>query len=99
MLIACRVKKNKANKIPAVVHVDNSCRVQSVSKTSNSKFWKLINEFGKLTNIPVVLNTSFNVKGEPIVNDCNNKCFKIQHRFFSNRNKFNREIEKITSYC
>jgi carbamoyltransferase len=78
MLIACKVKKNKANKIPAVVHVDNSCRVQSVSKTSNSKFWKLINEFGKLTNIPVVLNTSFNVKGEPIVNDCDDaiRCFK-----------------------
>ena len=69
MLIACKVKKEKANIIPAVVHVDNSCRVQSVSKKLNSKFWKLINEFEKITKIPVVLNTSFNVKGEPIVND------------------------------
>ena len=53
-------------------------RMQTPKKTSNSKFWKLINEFGKLTNIPVLLNTSFNVKGEPIVNDCDDaiKCFK-----------------------
>ena len=78
MLIACKVKKSKAAKIPAVVHVDNSCRVQSVSKKTNLKFWKLINEFKKLTNIPVILNTSFNVKGEPIVNDVKDalRCFK-----------------------
>lgn len=78
MLIACKVKKSKAAKIPAVVHVDNSCRVQSVSKKTNLKFWKLINEFKKLTNIPVILNTSFNVKGEPMVNDVKDalRCFK-----------------------
>ena len=78
MLIACQAKKNKSQLIPAVVHVDNSCRVQSVSKKLNSKFWSLINEFNKISGVPVILNTSFNVKGEPIVNDSNDalRCFK-----------------------
>ena len=67
MLIACKVKKNKKDVIPAVVHVDNSCRVQSVSKKTNLKFWKLINEFNKLTKIPVILNTSFNLGKCPLV--------------------------------
>ena len=68
MLIACNVKKDKKKLIPAVVHVDNTCRTQSVSKNINFKFWKLINEFKKISGIPVLLNTSFNIKGQPIVN-------------------------------
>ena len=52
----------------SVIHVDNSCRVQSVSKTNNFKFWNLINEFKNTTKVPVLLNTSFNIKGQPIVN-------------------------------
>ena len=68
MLIACKVKKNKSNQIPAVVHVDNSCRVQTVSKNTNLKFYNLIKEFYNLTSIPVLLNTSFNIKGQPMVN-------------------------------
>lgn len=78
MLIACKVKKNKKKTIPAVVHVDDTCRVQSVSKNKNERFWKLISEFKKLSNIPVLLNTSFNIKGQPIVNDIEDalKCFK-----------------------
>ena len=47
MLIACKAKKNKKNLIPAVVHVDDTCRVQTVTKESNLKFYKLINEFKK----------------------------------------------------
>lgn len=69
MLIACKVKKNKKDKIPAVVHVDDTCRVQTVTNDSNSKFFSLLNEFYNLTKVPVLLNTSFNVKGQPIVND------------------------------
>ena len=68
MPIACNVKKNKAKKIPAVVHVDNSCRVQSVSKQLNFQFWSLLNEFNKISGVPVLLNTSYNIKGMPIVN-------------------------------
>ena len=68
MLIACKAKKNKKNLIPAVVHVDDTCRVQTVTKESNLKFYKLINEFKKISSIPVLLNTSFNIKGQPMVN-------------------------------
>jgi carbamoyltransferase len=77
MLIACLVKKSKKKIIPAVVHIDDTCRVQSVSKKNNLKFWKLINEFKRTTGIPVLLNTSFNVKGYPIVNSSADaiKCF------------------------
>ncbi len=69
MLIACKVKTNQKKKIGAVVHVDNTCRVQTVDEDSNKKFYMLISEFYKKTKIPVLLNTSFNVKGQPIVNN------------------------------
>ena len=68
MLIATKVIDDKKNKIPAVVHIDNTCRVQTVSEESNKKFYKLLNEFNILSKVPVLLNTSFNVKGQPIVN-------------------------------
>ncbi len=64
---AIKVKKNWKEKIPAVVHVDNTARVQTVSKKLNQKFYKLIEEFNKITSVPVILNTSFNLNGEPVV--------------------------------
>ncbi len=67
MLIALKVKKDKRTIIPAVTHIDGTSRPQTVSKTTNKKFWNLINEFYKITGVPVVLNTSFNYQGEPIV--------------------------------
>jgi len=78
MLIACKVKKNKKNLIPAVVHIDDSCRVQSVSKKDNFKFWTLLKHFKNQSGIPILLNTSFNIKGQPIVNNPLDalKCFK-----------------------
>ena len=66
MLMVSPVKK--PDKIPAVTHVDGTGRLQTVSKYSNPLYYKLINEFYKLTGVPVVINTSMNVKGEPIVN-------------------------------
>lgn len=56
------------SQIPAVTHVDNSARVQTVSKKTNPEFHSLISEFKKLTGCGVLINTSFNVRGEPIVN-------------------------------
>jgi carbamoyltransferase len=53
--------------IPAIVHVDGTARVQTVDKNEAPGYWKLINKFYKITNVPVVLNTSFNVGGKPIV--------------------------------
>ncbi len=57
----------KRSEIPAVTHVDYSARIQTVHKETNSIFYKLIEEFYKLTGVPVLVNTSFNVRGEPIV--------------------------------
>jgi len=61
------VKKNKKNLIPAVTHVDRSARIQTVKRNQNPLFYDLIKEFGRISHIPVLLNTSFNVRGEPIV--------------------------------
>ncbi len=54
--------------IPAVTHVDYSARIQTVSNDTNPKYYKLIKKFNEKTNCPVLINTSFNVRGEPIVN-------------------------------
>ena len=77
MLIAVNVRTEKIDEIPAVVHVDGSARVQTVTKSDNSKFRKLLECFYEETNCPVILNTSFNVKGQPIVNSPDDaiKCF------------------------
>lgn len=58
----------KRSQIPAVTHVDYSARVQTVHKETNPKYYKLISKFHQITDCPVVINTSFNVRGEPIVN-------------------------------
>jgi carbamoyltransferase len=55
------------NKIPAVIHVDGTCRIQTVTKNQNKHYYNLINEFYKLTKVPMVLNTSFNLAGEALV--------------------------------
>lgn len=55
------------SEIPAVTHIDYSARIQTVDKKTNEKYWKLINAFSEITGCPVLINTSFNVRGEPIV--------------------------------
>ncbi len=61
-------EKNK-NSIPAVVHADGTLRPQMVKKDLNNRYWNLINEFGNISGKYIVLNTSFNVMGEPIINN------------------------------
>ena len=58
----------KRSEISAVTHVDYSARIQTVHKDTNPKYHELISEFKKKTGCPVIVNTSFNVRGEPIVN-------------------------------
>ena len=65
------------SKLQSITHVDFSARIQTVSKNTNPRFWNLINEFKKITGVGVLVNTSFNVRGEPIVNSPEDafKCF------------------------
>tara|TARA_B100000780_G_scaffold278570_1_gene252571 strand:- start:3637 stop:5475 length:1839 start_codon:yes stop_codon:yes gene_type:complete len=58
----------KRSEIPAVTHIDYTARIQTVHKETNEKYYKLIKRFKEKTNCPIVVNTSFNVRGEPIVN-------------------------------
>ncbi|CAB5221314.1 COG2192 Predicted carbamoyl transferase, NodU family [uncultured Caudovirales phage] len=67
MMYSMTVAEDKRNVIPAITHVDNSCRIQTVTEEYNFHITKMIQEYNKITGIPVVLNTSFNDNGEPIV--------------------------------
>lgn len=77
MIISFDVPKERVKDIPAVVHVDGTARPQIVTKSANSLYHQLIEEFGKLTGVPVLLNTSFNIKGQPVIEDPQTaiKCF------------------------
>ena len=67
MLIAKNVRPEWRDKIPAIVHVDGTARVQTVREETNPTLYRLLKEFDALTGVPVLINTSFNVKGEPII--------------------------------
>lgn len=67
MLSVCKVRPEKEKSLPAITHVDNTARVQLVNSDENPVFYQLIQEFERLTKVPVILNTSFNLRGEPIV--------------------------------
>jgi carbamoyltransferase len=67
MLLVARVHPDKQHLVPAITHADGTARVQTVSREQNPLYYRVIEEFGKLTGVPVVVNTSFNVRGEPIV--------------------------------
>ena len=66
MSFAVNAKQLTKNLIPSIVHVDGTCRVQTLTKKFNLHYYNLINEFYKITKVPVLLNTSFNVAGHPI---------------------------------
>ncbi|MCP4914381.1 MAG: carbamoyltransferase [Oligoflexia bacterium] len=68
MILAYQFKEEFKDIFPSVVHVDGSVRPQTVSKKYNERYWNLINEFGNISGHPIIINTSFNVRGEPIVN-------------------------------
>ncbi len=68
MIMTFPVKEEKRNIIPAVVHIDGTTRPQMVRRSVNPLYYDMIKKFGELTGVPVVMNTSFNLKGEPVVN-------------------------------
>jgi natural product biosynthesis luciferase-like monooxygenase protein len=67
MLYVTHVRKEYRDRLPATTHVDGSARIQTVSHDQNPHLWQLLNEFAKHSDLPVLLNTSFNVRGQPIV--------------------------------
>jgi carbamoyltransferase len=67
MLIVKPVRPEWKDRIPAIVHVDGTARIQTVREDVNPRLYRLLKEFDRLTGVPVLLNTSFNIKGEPIV--------------------------------
>jgi len=67
MLFTVPVLPHRAEAIPSVTHLDGTARVQTVSRQTNPQYWEVIHRFSELTGVPVVLNTSFNVREEPIV--------------------------------
>lgn len=68
MLYVVNVKENRRNEVPAITHVDGTARPQLVFKETSERYYRLIEKFKEATGVPMVLNTSFNLKGEPIVN-------------------------------
>lgn len=69
MSYAIPAKQKAIDTIPSIVHVDNTCRIQTLTKQQNKNYYNLIRAFQKETGVPVLLNTSFNVAGFPIVED------------------------------
>jgi carbamoyltransferase len=67
MLFVFNVKENKAEYIPAVRHVDGTARIQTINEKQNRLYYDLLKEFKKITGVPVLVNTSFNTLGKPIV--------------------------------
>jgi carbamoyltransferase len=75
MSFAVDAKQKAIETIPSIVHVDNTCRIQTITKEQNLNYYNLIFEFYKKTGVPVLLNTSFNLAGFPIVEN-------IEHAIF-----------------
>jgi len=67
MSYAIPVKEEKKSVIPAITHVDGTCRIQTVTQEQNKNFYELIKEFYKKTEVPILFITSFNLAGEPLV--------------------------------
>ena len=67
MLRICKFKPKMADEVPATVHVDGTGRLQTVTPEANGRFYELVRGFYEKTNVPILLNTSFNIMGQPIV--------------------------------
>ena len=82
MTYAVEVKKDKSNFIPAIIHKNNTCRIQTVSEKQNYHYYNLIKEFKKLTGTPVIGNTSLNLGGYPIAHTLKDALNVIENSMF-----------------
>ena len=69
MLLRFAVREERVEDVPAIVHIDNSARPQTVSRETNQLFWNLLTAFQRIKGVPMLINTSLNLRGEPIVNN------------------------------
>lgn len=67
MLLTCKVREHYVEKLPAITHIDGTARIQSVNKKDHPLYWALLDRFELITGMPILLNTSFNVRGQAIV--------------------------------
>ncbi len=79
MTFAIDAKQKAIDEVPACVHVDNTCRFQTLKHEQNPNYYDLINLFYKKTGVPILLNTSFNLKGYPIVETPNDALLTLQN--------------------
>jgi len=89
MTFAIDAKQKAIDEVPACVHADNTCRFQTLKREQNSNYYDLINLFYEKTNVPILLNTSFNLKGYPIVETFEDALLTLQ----------NSKIEYLYSPC
>ena len=78
MMYALEVSDEHIGEIPAVTHVDGTCRIQTVSKLDNPPYYALIKEFHKLTGVPLLFNTSFNLGGEAVVETIDDAIYTLR---------------------
>ena len=79
MLYALNVRKEKINEIPAITHVDDTCRVQTLKQSHNLHFYNLIKLFYEQTGVPILFNTSFNLAGDPIVETLDDALYALRN--------------------
>ena len=77
MMYAMEMQPKHIGELPAVTHVDGTCRIQTVTKEQNKNYYNLINEFYKLSGVPILFNTSFNLGGEPLVETLSDAIFTL----------------------
>lgn len=78
MMYAVSCKEGIAEKIPSIIHVDGSCRIQTVSKEDNPIYHRIISKFKEQTGVPIIFNTSFNLGGEPLVETLEDALWTLQ---------------------